>query len=201
MMQGTGLIGAALIAVITERTILDPRIGKTPFSDKSNGFAQAAASGAAVLAMLVGGSALAHLFSNLVALPLNAAYLYGLSLITSILIIGLAGELLVSFRRPLAEVNRGIAKATAISAMIGLIALAPKASDHLAHGMPLERSVADAAAAGSVFLLCTLLYSGIRERFDFEKRAAGALLLARELAAAALLALALGSLATLHILG
>jgi Na+-translocating ferredoxin:NAD+ oxidoreductase RnfA subunit len=198
MTNGTGFIGASLIALVVERFILERYLGRKSLSTTSGRFAQTGASAMAVASMLIVASAGAGLLSGTVLLPVGATYLYAPVFIMVIMLCGLAGQMLFSSWRPRIALNGEFGKAVVIGSMIGYLTLVPQSGDFSLE-LSLARTVAHAAEAGGVFFLVKLLYCAIQEKSDFAKAATGGLLYARELATMGLLALVLKGISNVHL--
>ena len=197
MTCGTGMIGASLIAIMAERFILDPYLGRKAMCTCSGRLAQTAAAGAAVAFMLTAAPAAAWLLTTRVLLSLGAAYLYGPLLIMLIMLFGLAGEMSLSMRRPFSSLNGEFGKTIVISSMLGFLLLVPRTGD-FSQGLSLARTVATGAKAGGVFFLTTMLYNATKEKTTFSRDSTGTLLYAHELARMGLVALVLNGIAHLN---
>jgi Na+-translocating ferredoxin:NAD+ oxidoreductase RnfA subunit len=189
MIGGTGIIGASLIALFTERCILDRYLGCRVCISVTGRLSRNASGAAAVVFMLIAGSSAAWFTTMEVLRPLGMEYLYTPTLIMFFLLIGFAGELLPFPRRTVAPLNAESGKAVVISSLLGVLTIVPGTGAFSA-GL----SLTQAAEAGGAFFFIKMLYGVIREKSSSTKDSSGALLYARELAVMGLLALALGGI-------
>ena len=198
MTGGPHCIGIALIVVLAERFVLDGRLGRTPFSDRTKNFAAALADTGIIAAVLTAGAAVAWPVAALLLIPAGAVYCYAPVLMAAFLMLALAAEPVFSRWWPFFVLNRIFARAAVVSSLLGFMVLVPQMGNDARHAVAFTQSVATAALTGAVFAVTRLLYHGVRERVVYigNGRAGGSL--AQELAAAGLIALVLAGISTLN---
>lgn len=196
MISGMQFAGAALIAVLADRFVLDRCCGTrsmTTALDRT--FPEAGI----VPVLLAGGTAAAWVVTALVLNPLHAAYCYAPVLIAAILLLAAGGEAALARWRPFEMLNRVFGRAAVISSMLGMLVIVP-AAGHPAFSFP--QSTGTGILAGTAFVIISLLYNGIREKTGQAGLTCQPRLeLAKECIAAGLLALVLAGVFHCNIYG
>ena len=201
MMHGLQPAGAALIAVLADRFVLDRCFGRRcmpTMLDRT--FPEAGI----VPVLLTGGAAAAWVIAALVLNPLRAAYCYAPVLVAVILLLATGGEAVLERWRPFEMLNRVFGRAAVISSMLGLLVIVPAAGHH---AVSFSQSAAAGILTGTVFVIISLLYSGIREKAGLTCQTRltgtgrGSEAFAKELVAAGLLALVLAGVLNLNLSG
>lgn len=186
------LIVAALAVVLAERFVLDRRYGRTPFSGLSRNLPAALADTGMAAGILVAGAALAWPAAALVLVPAHAAFGYGAVLVAAFAGLALAAKPLAARQQGQCMARRQCFRAAAVSSLLGIMTLVPRAFTTTGGFPAFGESVVTAACAGAVFAFIRFLYGGIREHIALAGNGDERGTLASELLTAGLTALACG---------
>jgi Na+-translocating ferredoxin:NAD+ oxidoreductase RnfA subunit len=194
------LICLSLLAVLVDRFALDKRIGKTPFSSSSTNLVRRLPDTGIVVALLCGGAIGSWLLTSVLLIPLGAASCSLPAYLVTVLGLAMGGEALLARWWQFEVLNRIFTRAAILSSLLGAVALMPWPGDHPGAAASFLHSIKTALLTGMIFAVVRMFYDGVMEKAGvFDERQSGKLL-ARELAAAALVALALGGVSAVNFL-
>ncbi|MBN1129092.1 MAG: hypothetical protein JXA71_08900 [Chitinispirillaceae bacterium] len=187
------ILGMSLVAVLTDRFVLDPGIGKGHRLIGASPFRYPVMLGTFVTGSLAATVTLCRLITNLVLLPLELDYLLILAVFVSIAVVYGATTVPLPIRRPLTAVNRLAGHAAVITALLIL----PLLETLRLPEMPLSANLLASAVTGIIFTVILIIRHGISAPAAAGTGNSRARLFVQELLIAALILLALQGVAPL----
>jgi Na+-translocating ferredoxin:NAD+ oxidoreductase RnfA subunit len=191
------LVGISLAVILFERFVLDRRTGKTPISPTSTKLRQRAIDAGVVLALLIIGAIGSWLLALFVLAPCGVVSCSLLAFIIVIVGASMGIEAIVATWLPFDMLNRIITRAAVLSSILGTIAFLPWWCDSPGHAASFLHCIKAAVLTGASFAAVRMAFDGVMERAADCEENKPDVRLARELAAAALVALALAGISTI----
>jgi len=197
----THCVGAALVALLADRLVLERSLGATPFSKPSTRLQSGCGSALPVSVLFIFSAGISCALVTRLLAPIGAGYLFPLVFAAFLALAGIAGELLLSKWETPGMRNRIFGRGALGAAILGFLIVMPQNACILSGATTCGRSMPkDIVLAGAIYFLVALIWNGVHEKIELTGISGHRLSPAQELCAAGLIALAMLGISGLNFL-